>query len=74
MIGLAYGPPSMPSRTFVLHVDPLGHSTVEDVRTGRRVALTCLTEVADQITRWLEESLSRRSSNGVAGDDPEMEA
>ena len=69
----------MPSRTFVLHVDPLGHSTVEDVRTGRRVALTCLTDLAGQITSWLEEGGRGRASNGdasrrVSGEDADVKA
>lgn len=59
----------MPSRTFVLHVDPVGHSTIEDVRTGRRVVLECLSEAADQITRWLDEPPNGGGSNGIAGED-----
>jgi hypothetical protein len=41
--------------TFVIHVHPEGISTVENVSTGERIALSELTEVAPRIEHWLAE-------------------
>jgi hypothetical protein len=51
---MANGSP-MNRYTFVVQVHPEGISTLENVSTNERVALSELAEVAPRIERWLEE-------------------
>jgi hypothetical protein len=51
---MANGSP-MNRYTFVVQVHPEGISTLENVSTNERVALTELAEVAPRIERWLAE-------------------
>jgi hypothetical protein len=51
---MANGSP-MNRYTFVVQVHPEGISTLENVSTNERVALTELAEVPPRIERWLAE-------------------
>ena len=52
-----------PRKTFVVSVrDQDGPATVHEVRTGRKVRLTSLREIAEQIDRWLREAKPRGRS------------
>ena len=61
-------------RTFVVHVHMGGPATLEDVRTGRTVALAELAAVGDQITEWLAGDGVAAASELLAGDDPGLQA
>jgi hypothetical protein len=57
-------------RTFVVHAGDGGPATVEDVRTGRLVAVADLDRVGAQISDWLDGDATDPASNGIAEDHP----
>ena len=54
-----------PLKTFVISLrDQDGPTTIEEVRTGRKVRLGSLRETAGQIERWLREGRPGASDRG----------
>jgi hypothetical protein len=50
------GARTMARQTFVIHVHADGPSTLENLGTRERVAVSDLSTVGTQIERWLDES------------------
>ena len=58
----------VPRRTYILSVHEEGQLLLEDVRTRRRVRLSDISEIREQIGRWLEQD---RASQPAARPGPE---